>query len=338
MAFNLCECGKVKTSNIKKYCEDCRIEKKIGEHAEKNPYCPSCKNIKENRNSGYCLACERERWQERNKPDCATCGAIKENPRDSYCNGCKRDKAREKSLIEGRQIQNPKGSGRSIFCSSCKKEKEPGRDNESCCKSCKSERNKLKRIKKREELGMRPYGSGLKLTCCCCGELKEKQEYGYCNSCRRKKDNEKRLSSGVTKKHNTGLCPCGKERAPYSSAYCIDCLAIRMQERKVRYPLTDEQKDRKNELQNARRRDRGQGIYGRKIITLTEEERLIRNHARNLCRKRIAAGILIKQPCEVCGKDTKIEAHHDDYSKPLEVRWLCVYHHNEHHRNENDKY
>ena len=36
------------------------------------------------------------------------------------------------------------------------------------------------------------------------------------------------------------------------------------------------------------------------------------------------------QPCEVCGK-TKTEAHHDDYDKPLEIRWLChkchmVYH------------
>jgi hypothetical protein len=27
-----------------------------------------------------------------------------------------------------------------------------------------------------------PGKRGKKLTCCCCGELKEKQEYGYCNS------------------------------------------------------------------------------------------------------------------------------------------------------------
>src|SRR5258708_2251590 len=100
--------------------------------------------------------------------------------------------------------------GRSIYCSVCKKEKEPGRDNESCCKACKSERNKLKRAKQREALGLPPFvhgKRGKKLTCCCCGEIKEKQEYGYCNSCRRKKDNEKRLATGATKKHNTGLCP-----------------------------------------------------------------------------------------------------------------------------------
>lgn len=37
-------------------------------------------------------------------------------------------------------------------------------------------------------------------------------------------------------------------------------------------------------------------------------------------------GKLFKQPCEVCG-DTEAHAHHDDYDKPLEVRWLCPVHH-----------
>jgi hypothetical protein len=35
---------------------------------------------------------------------------------------------------------------------------------------------------------------------------------------------------------------------------------------------------------------------------------------------------LVPQPCEVCGA-TKVEKHHPDYSKPLEVRWLCREHH-----------
>lgn len=43
----------------------------------------------------------------------------------------------------------------------------------------------------------------------------------------------------------------------------------------------------------------------------------------------IRDGRLIPKPCEVCGATA--EAHHDDYSKPLEVRWLCFAHHREHH-------
>lgn len=42
-------------------------------------------------------------------------------------------------------------------------------------------------------------------------------------------------------------------------------------------------------------------------------------------------GKLHKQPCEVCGA-ADVHAHHDDYSKPLNVRWLCPSHHSEHHK------
>lgn len=41
-------------------------------------------------------------------------------------------------------------------------------------------------------------------------------------------------------------------------------------------------------------------------------------------------GILKQQPCEKCGA-TKTHAHHDDYAKPLDVRWLCALHHKEWH-------
>lgn len=36
-------------------------------------------------------------------------------------------------------------------------------------------------------------------------------------------------------------------------------------------------------------------------------------------------GRLTRQPCEVCGK--RAQAHHEDYSRPLDVRWLCKKHH-----------
>jgi hypothetical protein len=55
-----------------------------------------------------------------------------------------------------------------------------------------------------------------------------------------------------------------------------------------------------------------------------------RVQARRAVRHEIAMGRMQRQPCEVC-KTPKAQAHHDDYSKPLAVRWLCVRHHAEHH-------
>ena len=52
--------------------------------------------------------------------------------------------------------------------------------------------------------------------------------------------------------------------------------------------------------------------------------------ARTTLKNEVASGRIKRLPCEVCG-ETKTEGHHDDYSKPLEVRWLCTYHHKQHH-------
>lgn len=44
----------------------------------------------------------------------------------------------------------------------------------------------------------------------------------------------------------------------------------------------------------------------------------------------IRDGKLKRQPCETCGA-LKAHAHHENYSKPLEVRWLCAMCHQRHH-------
>lgn len=36
--------------------------------------------------------------------------------------------------------------------------------------------------------------------------------------------------------------------------------------------------------------------------------------------------------CEDCGKQTKLQKHHADYSKPLSVEWLCTKCHGKRHR------
>ncbi len=49
-----------------------------------------------------------------------------------------------------------------------------------------------------------------------------------------------------------------------------------------------------------------------------------RHRANTLLNYHIRTGA-IKKPCqcEKCGKDTRLDGHHPDYTKKLEVAWLC---------------
>jgi len=62
----------------------------------------------------------------------------------------------------------------------------------------------------------------------------------------------------------------------------------------------------------------------------------VKHAAHIACGNAIRDGKLTRQPCEVCG-EVKAQAHHDDYSKPLDVRWLCTTHHAEWHRHNTPK-
>ncbi len=59
---------------------------------------------------------------------------------------------------------------------------------------------------------------------------------------------------------------------------------------------------------------------------------------RIICTKAVKSGRLHRQPCEICGTVKNINSHHNDYSKPLEVRWLCRKHHMELHRKVKEGY
>lgn len=69
------------------------------------------------------------------------------------------------------------------------------------------------------------------------------------------------------------------------------------------------------------------------------------DHAQNMVEYAIRKGIIERKThCEQCGntgkfKDgrTKIQAHHSDYNKPLEIIWLCQKCHYEWHKNNNPK-
>ena len=56
----------------------------------------------------------------------------------------------------------------------------------------------------------------------------------------------------------------------------------------------------------------------------------IQSPCRQITQRAVKSGILVKTPCVVCGFP-KVEAHHENYYEPLNVKWLCLKHHKEIH-------
>lgn len=73
--------------------------------------------------------------------------------------------------------------------------------------------------------------------------------------------------------------------------------------------------------------DRRASLAKKKYIKNNPEKR----HAHMVVSNAIRDGKIIKLPCEECGRKDS-EAHHEDYSKPLMIKWLCRKHHGEIHR------
>ncbi len=79
--------------------------------------------------------------------------------------------------------------------------------------------------------------------------------------------------------------------------------------------------------------------YHEKSLQFTQKYRRMypeKYKARTAVFNAVATGKLKRLPCEVCG--AKAEAHHEDYSKPLVVQWLCRKHHDAEHKELNRAY
>lgn len=52
--------------------------------------------------------------------------------------------------------------------------------------------------------------------------------------------------------------------------------------------------------------------------------------ARELVHTALRNCSILKLPCEICGIK-KSEAHHSNYNRPLQIKWLCRLHHEQEH-------
>jgi len=110
--------------------------------------------------------------------------------------------------------------------------------------------------------------------------------------------------------------------------------------RKKRASMTTEQLAQRNTKRRRRRRENLERAreLGRKdsrlhIVRYGRPKREPeKEQARTWVKREIKSGRLKKpEICPRCGRtDSRIEAHHDDYSKPAQIEWLCSLCHGEH--------
>lgn len=63
---------------------------------------------------------------------------------------------------------------------------------------------------------------------------------------------------------------------------------------------------------------------GKEVSNKTRKKMKERYPEKIKARYAVKAGKLVKPiKCEMCHAETRLHGHHPDYSKPLEVRWLC---------------
>jgi hypothetical protein len=83
-------------------------------------------------------------------------------------------------------------------------------------------------------------------------------------------------------------------------------------------------KHREKNIERIREYDRKRGNR-QSAEYLSEYKKMYPNKykAHTLVNNAIRDKRLFKEPCEACESSDKVHGHHDDYLKPLNVRWLC---------------
>jgi uncharacterized protein with von Willebrand factor type A (vWA) domain len=129
-------------------------------------------------------------------------------------------------------------------------------------------------------------------------------------------------------------CKCKKER-PLTD-FVID--ASKKHTPKYACKFCDNARAREYQRKNLKKiRERKAKYDKENYLKRQETTRLLHKNdpvkalARKIYRRALVAGEIVRGVCEVCGSK-KVHGHHEDYTKPLAVHWLCSVHHGERHR------
>jgi hypothetical protein len=140
------------------------------------------------------------------------------------------------------------------------------------------------------------------------------------------------------------ICKRCKRELPYSEFYvhkqmadgylsfCKECTKERVLKHRIKNidRIKEYDRNRPNKSERSKKH-----VVKQKLRRLTPDGRKS-NLARSRLRQAVRSGKIVKpDKCECCNAGGPIEAHHPDYSKPLDVRWLCVKCHGKCHRKYN---
>lgn len=159
----------------------------------------------------------------------------------------------------------------------------------------------------------------MNILCKKCGLIKPSSDFyssqNDCKECTKKRVKERRAANADYYRE------FDRERAH---------LPHRVEARKA-YAATDKGKEARRRAQAAylKRSPEKRKESIKKWIDANREKR----KAHNDVLLALYHGTLKPAPCESCGA-TPTQAHHDDYSRPLDVRWLCIPCHVAHHKSE----
>ena len=124
-----------------------------------------------------------------------------------------------------------------------------------------------------------------------------------------------------------------KSRSSGLSSNCKKCYRtskynpIKAKERVKRYRLKYPEKNRELYRLSYIKGKKQKQEYKKKWYLLNKHK--VRAH--RLVGRALKNGLLLKESCSKCGTIRSV-AHHEDYSKPLEIIWLCQRCHVIHHR------
>lgn len=109
------------------------------------------------------------------------------------------------------------------------------------------------------------------------------------------------------------------------TAACTECLKIRDAER------YEKEKPRRLAAQKIYFNTPGGKDAKKRAVANWLAKNRVKRAAHQILNNALRDGKIVKGRCEVCGS-RDVHGHHDDYTKPLKVRWLCPKHHSQHHK------